>query len=98
MIEGHFGLCDNCTDEEPPVVEPEGKFRWKMRCPYESPKSGNSPKHLKPLKLQMLYHLCSSPLPSKIANVYNYFENLSNDLIRFLNFEILAVKGIRSKQ
>ena len=24
MIEGHFGICDNCTEEEPTVVEPEG--------------------------------------------------------------------------
>ena len=26
----------------------------------------------------MLYHLWSSPLTSKMANIYNYLENLSN--------------------
>ena len=37
----------------------------------------------------MLYHVWSSPLTSKMANIFNYFENLSNDFVNGKTFEFV---------
>ena len=55
----------------------------KLGCQYEAPKILLSAYDWIPYKWVMLYHLQSNTLSSKMDDIYNYFENLSNNFYMY---------------